>query len=201
VTADTPRPGNHSQRISERLWPADMTPGGMTPGGPRRAPVLHIETVGGTEIIVPRQEAADAPADDDGQAAELAAVSELARATAELAVDTSELCRDEFERLGGQLTTALELLKRLSELSAVAAVRLGELDARITAAEAATRPCPRCGCLPTAVSRDGRFLGVRHACGHVPPPPRPTPIRLDGCTCGGIGDTGAHRPGCQWAPS
>jgi len=29
--------------------------------------------------------------------------------------------------------------------------------------------------------------------------PRPVPILLDGCTCGGIGDTGSHRPPCPWA--
>lgn len=23
--------------------------------------------------------------------------------------------------------------------------------------------------------------------------------RLDGCSCGGIGNTGAHRRGCQWS--
>lgn len=28
---------------------------------------------------------------------------------------------------------------------------------------------------------------------------RPQPIRLDGCSCGGIGDTGAHRSSCQWS--
>jgi len=28
---------------------------------------------------------------------------------------------------------------------------------------------------------------------------RPRPVLLSGCTCGGIGDTGAHRPGCIWA--
>ena len=28
---------------------------------------------------------------------------------------------------------------------------------------------------------------------------RPVPQRLDGCTCGGIGDTGAHSHGCGWA--
>ncbi len=28
---------------------------------------------------------------------------------------------------------------------------------------------------------------------------RPQPIPLDGCTCGGIGDTGSHRAGCPWA--
>jgi hypothetical protein len=29
-------------------------------------------------------------------------------------------------------------------------------------------------------------------------PARPVPQKLDGCTCGGIGDTGAHRQGCPW---
>lgn len=29
--------------------------------------------------------------------------------------------------------------------------------------------------------------------------PRPKPQRLDGCTCGGIGDTGSHARGCPWA--
>lgn len=141
MTAGTPRPGNHGQRISERYWPADMAPGGMPPGGPRRAPVLHIETVGGSEIIVPRQEAADAPAaDDGGQAAELAALAELGNATAALAVDTSELCREEFGRLGGQLTSSLELLKRLSQLSAMTAERLAALEARVTVLEHADCP-------------------------------------------------------------
>ena len=28
---------------------------------------------------------------------------------------------------------------------------------------------------------------------------RPAPILLDGCTCGGIGDTGSHRAGCPWS--
>jgi hypothetical protein len=141
MTADTPRPGNHGQRISERYWPADMTPGGMTPGGPRRAPVLHIETVGGSEIIVPRQEAADAPAaDDGGQAAELAALAELGNATAALAVDTSELCRESFERIDGQVGSALELLKRLSQLSAIAAERLAALEQRVTVLEHADCP-------------------------------------------------------------
>lgn len=26
-------------------------------------------------------------------------------------------------------------------------------------------------------------------------------LLLDGCSCGEIGDTGAHRPGCQWGLS
>jgi hypothetical protein len=30
---------------------------------------------------------------------------------------------------------------------------------------------------------------------------RPVPVPLDGCTCGGIGDTGSHRPGCPWGRS
>lgn len=29
-------------------------------------------------------------------------------------------------------------------------------------------------------------------------PGRPKPDRLDGCTCGGIGTTGAHAAGCPW---
>ena len=28
---------------------------------------------------------------------------------------------------------------------------------------------------------------------------RAEPIRLSGCTCGGIGDTGSHFAGCAWA--
>jgi hypothetical protein len=28
---------------------------------------------------------------------------------------------------------------------------------------------------------------------------RPQPMPLDGCTCGGIGDSGSHRAGCAWA--
>lgn len=31
------------------------------------------------------------------------------------------------------------------------------------------------------------------------PAVRPKPVPLSGCTCGGIGDTGAHRPGCPWS--
>jgi hypothetical protein len=31
------------------------------------------------------------------------------------------------------------------------------------------------------------------------PPARPVPTPLSGCTCGGIGDTGAHYPGCSWS--
>lgn len=27
---------------------------------------------------------------------------------------------------------------------------------------------------------------------------RPIPTKSDGCNCGGIGDTGAHRGGCPW---
>ena len=30
-------------------------------------------------------------------------------------------------------------------------------------------------------------------------PARPAPISLDGCACGGIGDTGSHFAGCAWA--
>ena len=30
-------------------------------------------------------------------------------------------------------------------------------------------------------------------------PARPAPISLDGCTCGGISDTGGHFAGCAWA--
>lgn len=54
-----------------------------------------------------------------------------------------------------------------------------------------------------------RWIGPRQirACQVCYPPeswpgclvaPRPRPIRLDGCTCGGIGDTGSHRAGCPW---
>lgn len=51
-----------------------------------------------------------------------------------------------------------------------------------------------------ALTPDGRpdyAAGLCH--GHWEEVTRPTPIRLDGCTCGGIGDTGSHRRGCPWA--
>jgi hypothetical protein len=53
----------------------------------------------------------------------------------------------------------------------------------------------------TPVLGDGRH-SVLCPAGHMSTETiRPTPDRLSGCTCGGIGDTGAHFRGCPWGRS
>lgn len=81
----------------------------------------------------------------------------------------------------------------LEDQAAEAETQALAIEAGEAGQDAAARlvPCLGCGAPAGQPCQDD--------CTDPRPQLRPRPLPLDGCTCGGIGDTGAHRAGCPWS--